>query len=1366
MISKSLYIRKQKHVARMEKRGLLVIAVLLFSAFFVMGACPHGVTICGIPYNCGVSDNVCPETFGANCRDTVNVSCYYSDPDCGATCLTAGAGAIGNADCLAKDVTKPICCGSPGSGTCAACCPGIICNAVRAPAAAPGALYNSGGDYSCQGNCTAIAPFTCNVAGNCNNCNLNDSYYNTSTTRQIDSTANFCEWQNQVWQEYRNYYASGTTCAYTPPTVFRWWNTTRVNKADNTVCASESGGCEANDVCISGSCQERYASSTTVCRAANHICDVAENCTGSSATCPANSTALNTVQCNSNFACSSAAGDNNYNAGGTYRCQGYCDGFGSCDYAGSCTNCGSSSCTDYDIGNNPFARTNITLSGGCFAGACITSVGVWDSCYGTQTNDTTCNGVNQGPGVFYQCNLNDTSNCWCNVASSNLNQVCDDWSCTNGRCQDSGSDLTSNTWVCSGALPQGTSQNCPTSGGAPTAYRCFITNAGSWSWTSGAMPAEGVPGCLDGYNNDWDANSYWDYDTGFRGGAGSSPHGDTNCRVGITIPAQVPASVAPGQLFRVNATSTVASVNSFNAKIDETGVECNFIMPWIGSVGNFECTAPATPGSYTVKFYINASKSYQTGSNLTRSFTVAATACTGLPQASCTGACEWCVDCIGRLANGNPATSQCVDAGNCNRICVAGQCIADTCDLSTGCASTCTGDVRNVMVCDGTCTCQLDFPDNCNLRDCTTNAGCTGAGTPTLSLGGDNYVCSPGADCQISGTTTCETRTCAAIGQLWVCNGDDYYCVWNGTDIVWNETMPTTETYCDDTLDNDGDTLVDCADPDCPPDNVPYCCNAARYTDTTTSPADDGMGFGLDLFDAPPPGIGNNGIQSCCGNNPDEWYWNNGGTGGCCDQSSDCIDQTGACFNNNTPVVEAHQQHCINHAWYPCNETNHINGEIRGTYTCTNDPSTTGWGWRSVFPLENCTDGIDNNLNSLTDCGDAECMGNCSVGCGVPEDTIVPGTCTDGIDNDCDSLIDGNDGANCTEGSSNTTTNPERKCWDGISNEVAPQTDAPDLPLADFNDDGCCDLCTGMGPFGSLMYFDTASGARTNCGVPGCNCGILTFTDWDTGTTPYCCGDEPGEFYKINPSNPSLIGCCNSSAGCIDDTGECQSGIEETEALCMDGIDNDCDGLIDCQDTNCTGIIYGIVRDDTNKLLGGATIKSSPPGKLEECERSTTSLIDGSYTLDALIGSYNIIARKPGYDDNVTWVTILSKQAEPTGHQVNFNLRNGTCHADCTDSYGNCNPDCDGLGFANGTGIDYCSLVSVCANRPKGFRATQVSGSTVTEYSCCEGETIRTYPVKKARVGGELENLYVYKTVVKLGLKYVTLNIAYGYPIR
>jgi hypothetical protein len=1372
----------------MEKRGLLVIFVLLASVFFVMGACPpghtgHGVTICGHNYTCGDSDNICPETYGANCTDFVN-SCVASDPNCGNTCQALGETPAGNAICSAATPLTPYCCGIAGGATtsCAACCGSSICNTTYAPAVLPGAMYNSPtGDYSCQAQCNGGA---CNYAAACIPCNSYDGWYNiTPLQTQLVDSANPCQSQVQVHQEYRDYTATGSICAYSITGAPRWVDVTGdyANKTIGTDCQARSAACQLDDTCDGyGHCRVNYRPATFVCRASAGFCDVAENCTGSSPDCPADAFAPNTKLCNAATRCSGGIGDNQYNSGGLYSCLGYCDGTSlSCDYANSCNSCVSLNCADSDPANNPLFFGNIILSGGCNAGTgiCNNPNTITDSCLLTSTQETTCSGVNQGPSVPYQCNNYDTNNCWCTVSTPNLNQVCQDWGCSSGICAYSGSDWTSNTWACA-AAQEGNIQLCPTTGGTQKSYRCYRMNSGTWNWTNSSLPNEAA--CADGYDNDWDG--MWDYDTDNRGGRGASPHGDNTCLVGVlnVPPPEVPPTATTGNVFTANVTATVQA-NSINAKILETGDECNFNI-WVGFKAVFNCMAPAVAGTYHVTFYINTSKSYQSGGNITsNAINVALGSCTGItPAGVCasTPGCEWCTACdsvFGRIANGNPAVDKCVDAGTCasSRICVANQCVAGTCDNSVGCAPTCSvGDIRTLMTCDATCTCQPFWTEDCNAKNCTTNVQCLGEGTPTLSLTGDNYVCAPAA-CQQSGTTTCATYSCtpATFGTSVNCGGRDYWCVSNGTIPVWNQTNPNTELYCDDGYDNDGDGLIDCADTsECPPDTTPYCCNPARCTDTTTIPADDGIGYGANLFDAPPLGIGNNGVQSCCGNGANEWYWDIGG-GACCDQSTDCVNASGACVNSDDPVTEGHQEHCVNHQWYYCNDTVHTPyAKQAGSYFCTYDPSTGGWGWRTSLPPENCTDDwpvgsgiqIDNDNDTFPNCLDTDCMGHCEYGCGGPEGTAFPGTCQDGIDNNCDGKIDAQNGSLCPEGSGNATATPtDRMCNDGVSNEVLPLSDAPDLPLFDLNDDGCCDLCRGGG-----MQFDINGGARTQCGIPGCSCGTTTFSSWDSGTKPYCCGDNStNEFVRTNPADSNIVACCNASGKCVDSFGKCQAGLEETEALCIDTIDNDCDGLIDCADTNCTGLVTGTITDDKGQGMQGVIVKSSPPGKSVECERNATTDATGHYSLDALIGTYNIIARKPGYDDNITVVTVLSKQLAPLGNVTNFTLRNGTCHADCTDSYGNCNPACDTLTFTNATGeVDPCNLIPICANRPKDFRATTPSGTNIVEYSCCEGEITRTYPAKKAQIGGDMENVYVYKTVVKLGLQYVTLNIAYWYP--
>lgn len=77
-----------------------------------------------------------------------------------------------------------------------------------------------------------------------------------------------------------------------------------------------------------------------------------------------------------------------------------------------------------------------------------------------------------------------------------------------------------------------------------------------------------------------------------------------------------------------------------------------------------------------------------------------------------------------------------------------------------------------------------------------------------------------------------------------------------------------------------------------------------------------------------------------------------------------------------------------------------------------------------------------------------------------------------------------------------------------------------------------------------------------------------------------CCGDDNGEFLKfhfdnggslltkaLTPPNPiSFKGCCDLPTDCVDSTGACRDGIEKCE---RSGVDEDCDGALDCSDSDC-----------------------------------------------------------------------------------------------------------------------------------------------------------------------------------------------------
>ncbi|HJX05891.1 MAG TPA: hypothetical protein VJ461_04210 [Candidatus Nanoarchaeia archaeon] len=655
-----------------------------------------------------------------------------------------------------------------------------------------------------------------------------------------------------------------------------------------------AGNCGAADECSSGDCCDtsvsphKFRLNTYVCRASTGVCDPAERCTGSSSTCPGNSFAPITTVCDASTRCSSGAGNGNYGAGGRYSCIGYCDGGGVCDYADGCNDCGVGTCTD--TGNSWVVQESITISGGCAGGSCVVSSTLPDSCaVGNVVHDLTCSGGSQGADLTYDCDNYDTNNCWCTPAGSTLTKSCDDWDCNTGRCRDSGADFVNNSWACGATNDCSPLQPCGSSN-----YVCYRTNSGSWNWALSAEVSETA--CADGYNNDCGV-AEWDYDNMDRGVGSAAPHGDNDCLVGVSGITPPASAVVPGANFQLLcARTTPVEVNSIKARIDSPLAGCSFrnwVGVGVGAQANFTCTAPATPGTYTVRCFVDLSQSYQSGIDRTASITVGgASMCSSYNQAQCVldSSCEWCGDCFGVFYKGSLA--ECKVAGSCNY--PAYYCDRNPADLTVpydhcnaecdandaGCPNTCTGDIRNFRSCDttGTCRCQTVATQDCNIFNCTTGLACQGVGSSVIRQVGDDYTCSGSGNCVVSlpplvascgGPWTCNAAGACLPPQS--CGGSNYVCYrtnsgsWN-----WGLNAEAVETNCSDGFDNDCDGSSDCTDsdcgcvcPDCPcaeicNDNLDNDCDL-KYDGCDNDLGDCQEG------DGPPAGA----LYRCCNNGVD-----------------------------------------------------------------------------------------------------------------------------------------------------------------------------------------------------------------------------------------------------------------------------------------------------------------------------------------------------------------------------------------------------------------------------------------------------------------------------------------------------------------
>ena len=257
--------------------------------------------------------------------------------------------------------------------------------------------------------------------------------------------------------------------------------------------------------------------------------------------------------------------------------------------------------------------------------------------------------------------------------------------------------------------------------------------------------------------------------------------------------------------------------------------------------------------------------------------------------------------------------------------------------------------------------------------------------------------------------------------------------------------------------------------------------------------------------------------------------------------------------------------------------------------------------------VEDCGNGADEDCDGLADCADADCGSDprCS---GCPEFSVfdpsswfcvpVPETCGNGIDDDGDALAD------CAD--SDCAADPSCAVCTGTS-YCDPGCPEYHLCACDPSADGCrLDCPVGYAPAfrdGVYSCYPLPPEICNNGidddgdGYPDCqdsaDCASSPTCQRCTGTnvcdsscpeynlcvcdpsSPSCGGGCTGSFCECNPSAPSCTGgsCGNGSCvggetceTCEEDCGKCPPPPE----LCGNGIDDDEDGRVDCQDTECS----------------------------------------------------------------------------------------------------------------------------------------------------------------------------------------------------
>ncbi len=325
-----------------------------------------------------------------------------------------------------------------------------------------------------------------------------------------------------------------------------------------------------------------------------------------------------------------------------------------------------------------------------------------------------------------------------------------------------------------------------------------------------------------------------------------------------------------------------------------------------------------------------------------------------------------------------------------------------------------------------------------------------------------------------------------------------------------------TALLCSDGIDNDGNGLTDCKDPACNDTSTEFSpgntvCAPTESTDLMCSDGKDNDGNGyVDCKDRSCYKT----LPCCPAQITDQRYEStkdlcSDGIDNDCDGYTDCSDKS--CYDINSGATPEAVAYCAQRlCGDKCSEPESEKNKIL-------DPSKLEPEELSKM-LDLCTDGIDNEdvdadgnviRDGYIDCYDLKCqnIGACPLQ-----------LCSDGVDNDMNGYIDCKDNR-CTKIELGYNYNYKDK--KGIIHKGY-------TSCTDYN----------------------------NCAKNG-------------ASTDNCEKGKPEDCVKDSSGKEVCTPHCDSTAYC---TGKLLGDLsEDSEEACSDGIDNDLDGKIDCDDPDCTG---------------------------------------------------------------------------------------------------------------------------------------------------------------------------------------------------
>lgn len=288
-------------------------------------------------------------------------------------------------------------------------------------------------------------------------------------------------------------------------------------------------------------------------------------------------------------------------------------------------------------------------------------------------------------------------------------------------------------------------------------------------------------------------------------------------------------------------------------------------------------------------------------------------------------------------------------------------------------------------------------------------------------------------------------------------------------------------------------------------------------------------------------------------------------------------------------------------------------------------------------PVEVCNNGVDDDGDGSTDCADPDCAADPAC-TGTPVEN-----CSNGVDDDGDGAIDCAD-TDCAADPACVPAGPGDECNDPIAASLGSNaidttgaTDSADLSdgsqctgtfLGEFVQDVwysftpasdgllTADLCNLVNFDSDVAIYSGSCGALTQVACNGDGPGCANFSS-RLSDVPVFAGTE----YKIR------VGGWNpGSAG----TGAMELSLTTSSVEnCTNGVDDDLDGLTDCEDPDCSG-------DPACLPFPGDECATSLAASLGGNAVDTTGASDSADTVGPCTGSF------VGSMSNDVWYTIVS----------------------------------------------------------------------------------------------------------------------------